>query len=161
MEIISGMLEAGEAEERMEKWLFDEGFNLWKFPDKDSNFSYKIRRDNCDPLVVLQPQKKTDSVQVACDIRLKEEERKKLHGISKAEKRFMFFDFRMLLLSTGCRWQFTPSSESWNTLRIWKSVFYDGLSKDKFFETIEMVTRAVSSITLTLEWKFNIKPYVS
>ena len=161
MEIISEMFEVREVKERIEKWLSDEEYNLWKCPDKNANFSYKISRDGDHPLVVFQPKKKTDSIQVACDIRLREEERKKLHGISEMEKKFMLFDFKMVLLSTGCRWQFMPSSKSWDTLKIWKSIFYDGLSKDRFFETIESVLRAAGSVKLALEWKFDVTPYVS
>ena len=151
----------GEFKGRIEEWLRDEGFNLWKFTDKDSHFSYKVSRDDSHPLVVLQLRKKTDSIQVVGDIRLNEKNQEKILTISEKEKRFMLFDFRMALLSTGCRWQFIPSSESWETLQISKTVFYDGLTKDRFFETIEVVTRAVSLAILTLEWKFNVTPYVS
>ena len=76
MGITSSILEAGEIKGRIEEWLLDEGFNLWKFSDKDSNFSYKVSQDECYPLLILQPKRKIDSIRVACDIRLKEEEGK-------------------------------------------------------------------------------------
>lgn len=151
----------GEFQERIAEWLGDEGFNLWKFPDEDAHFSYKVSRGDSHPLVVRQLKNQTDSIQIAGDVRVNAANQNKLQTIPDNEKRFLLFDFRMVLLSTGCRWQFLPSPESWETLHISKTVFYDGLTKDRFFEVLEVVTRAMSLVILTLEWKFNVTPYVS
>ncbi len=146
---------------KIEKWLGDEGFNTWKSAEDNSHFSYKATRDDCQPLLVFQPQSKTDSFQVAGDMKLTRESQNKLREIPEKQRRFMLFDFKMALLSTECHWQFTPSPESWKTVRVSKTVFYDGLSKDRFFETVDAVTRAMSVVILTFQWKFNVTPYVS
>lgn len=147
--------------ERIETWLTDEEFSVWKFGDVDSRFSYKVSRNDCLPLSILQPQSKTDSVLIVSDIRLTDEDQKKLMKIPEKERKFMLFDFRMALLSTGCRWQFIPSTDSWKSIRVSKSVFYDGLSKDRFFEIVDVVMRAVSLVILTFQLKFDVTPYVS
>lgn len=146
---------------KIEKWLGDEGFNTWKSAEENCHFSYKATRKDCQPLLVFQPQSKIDSFSVAGDMKLSRESQKKLGEIPEKQRRFMFFDFKMALLSTECHWQFTPSSESWKTVRVSKTVFYDGLSKDRFFETVDSVTRAMSLVILTFQWKFNVTPYVS
>lgn len=151
----------GEFKERIEEWLGDEGFNIWKIPDEGVHFSYKMSQDDSHPLVVRQLKNKTDSIQIVGDVRLNASNQDKLRSIPENEKRFMLFDIRMVLLSTGCLGQFKQSAESWETHQILKTVFYDGLTKDQFFETLEVVTHAVSSVILTLEWKFNVTPYVS
>ena len=150
-----------EVEERLEEWLRDEGFELWKIPDKDSEFSYKVSQEDGHPLVVLQPGTKTDSVQVVGEIRLDKKNHEKLLAIPEKEKGFLLFDLRMGLLSTGCRWEFLPSLESWKTLQLSKAIFFDGFSKDRFFEIMETVNRAVALVRLSLEWKFDIKSYIS
>ena len=127
--------------ERIENWLTDEEFSIWKFGDMDSRFSYKVSRNDCLPLSILQPQSKNDSIMIVSDIRLTDEDQKKLMKIPEKERKFMLFDFRMLMLSTGCQWQFLPSQESWKTIRVSKALFYDGLSKHKFFETVDVVHR--------------------
>jgi hypothetical protein len=144
----------------IEKWLEDEDFTIWKFPDENAHFSYKTARDDCLPLLIYQPRHRTDSIQVSSDVRLSKEDHKKLHTIRDRE-RFLLFDFKMVLLSTACNWQFIPSVDNWRTLRVSKAVFYDGLSKDKFFETVEAVARAVSTVMVTFQWKFDITPVVS
>lgn len=151
----------GQVKKRIEKWLLDEGFAVWEFADENSHFAYKANRDDCLPLSIFQPQNKNDSVLVVGDIRLSEESQKKLSAAPEEERKFMLYEFRMVLLSTECRWRFIPSSESWKAIRISKAVFYDGLSKDRFFGTVDVVTRAISSVILAFQWKFGVTPYVS
>ncbi len=146
--------------ERIERWLEDEGFKVWKFPDRDACFSYKVARKDSLPLLIWQPRDKVDSIQVSSDIRLASDDQAKLEVIRDRE-RFLLFDFRMVLLSTQCNWQFNPSLENWRTLRVSRTIFYDGLSKDRFFETVDMVERAVSTVMVTFRWKFDITPVVS
>lgn len=152
--------DVGHIQKRIEKWLHDEGFAVWEFDDDGSRFSYKANRDDSLPLSIFQPEDKNDSILVVGDIRLSEESQRKLSATPE-ERRFMLYEFRMVLLSTECRWQFIPSSESWKAIRISKAIFYDGLSKDRFFETLDIVTRAVSSVMLAFQWKFGVTPYVS
>ena len=123
MQSTSKLRSVDEVEDRLEEWLGDEGFKLWKVLDKDSEFSYKVSRDDGHPLVVHQPGTKTDSIQVVGEIRLDKKNQEKLLAIPKKEKGFLLFDLRMGLLSTGCRWEFLPSLESWKTLRISKAIF--------------------------------------
>ncbi len=153
--------EIKHVQKRIEKWLLDEGFSVWEFADDDSHFSYKANRDDLLPLSIFQPQNKNDSIIVVGDIRLSEESQKKLSAVSEEERKFMLYEFKMVLLSTECRWQLSPSPESWKAIRVSKSVFYDGLSKDRFFETVNVVTRAISSVILAFQWKFGVTPYVS
>jgi hypothetical protein len=151
----------GHARKRVAKWLFDEGFSVWEFADEESHFSYKANRDEYLPLSIFQPHDKTDSILVAGDVRLSEESQRKLSAVSEEERKFMLYEFKMVLLSTECRWQLIPSSECWKAIRISKAVFYDGLSKDRFFEALDVVTRAMSSVILAFQWKFGVTPYVS
>jgi hypothetical protein len=154
-------MQTGDVGKKIETWLGDEGFNVWKFAGENSRFSFKTTRDECPPLLVLQPQSKADSLLVTCDVRLTDEGREKLQALPKREREFMLFDLKMVLLSTECHCQFIPSSGSWKAIRVSKPVFYDGLSKDRFFETMDTVARAVSLILLTFQWKFGVTPYVS
>ncbi len=154
------MMQTGEVGKRIEEWLDDEGFSVWKLADENSRFSFKMTRDECPPLLVLQPQSKSDSLIVTSDVRLTDEGQEKLLALPK-EREFMLFDLKMVLLSTECRCQFMPSSKSWKSIRVSKPVFYDGLTKDRFFETVDVVSRAVSLVILTFQWKFGVTPYVS
>jgi hypothetical protein len=161
MQNASKMMQTSEVGKRIEAWLDDEGFSVWKFAGESSRFSFKTTRDECPPLLVLQPQSKADSLLVMSDVRFTDEGQEKLLALPKKEREFMLFDLKMVLLSTECRCQFIPSSESWTAIRISKPVFYDGLSKDRFFETMDTVARAVSLVILTFQWKFGVTPYVS
>jgi hypothetical protein len=154
-------MQASEVGKTIEEWLDDEGFSVWKLADKKTSFSFKMTRDESPPLLVLQPQSKSDSLLVTTDVRLTDEDQEKLSSMPEKEKEFMLFDLKMVLLSTECRCQFTPSSKSWNLIRVSKPVFYDGLTKDRFFETVDTVTRAASLVILTFQWKFGVTPYVS
>ncbi len=148
-------------EKIIEEWLDDEGFSCWKLSDKKSCFSFKIAKDEYPPLMVLQPKGRYDSVLVTGNVRFSSEDQKKLSALPEQEKNFLLFDLRMVLLSTECRSQFTPSLKSWDSIRLSKTVFYDGLTKDRFFEIVDVVSRAISSVILTFEWKFSITPCVS
>lgn len=161
MQQASKMMGTGEVGERLEEWLEAEGFTVWKFADEDSRFSLKVTRDEYPPLLVLQPQSKADSILVTGDVRLTDKGQEKLVALPEKEREFMLFDLRMVLLSTECRCQFVPSSKSWKIVRVSKPVFYDGLTKDRFFETVDTVARAVSLVILTFQWKFGVTPYVS
>jgi len=155
------MMRVEDVEGTVEEWLKAEGFSVWKLADDDSLFSFKATRDECSPLLVLQPQSKGDSLLVTCDVRLADQGQKKLSTLPEKEREFMLYDLRMVLLSTECRCHFVPSAKAWNAIRISKPVFYDGLTKDRFFETMDTVARAVSAVILTFQWKFGVTPYVS
>lgn len=146
--------------QQIEQWLGDEGFKIWKFPAKDAHFSYKVARGEGSPLLIWQPRDKADSIQVSSDVRLAVDDQVKLEAVHEREQ-FLLFDLKMVLLSTACNWQFIPSFENWRTLRLSKAVFYDGLSKDRFFETVDLVARAVSTVMVTFQWKFDITPVAS
>ncbi len=150
-----------EVGDKIEKWLDEEGFSVWKFADRGSLFSYKATREDYHPLLIFQPQNKTDSILVISDIKLAIEDQKQFLAIPEEERKFMLFDFKMALLATECHWQFIPSSESWKTIRISRIIFYDGLSKNRFFENVDAVARAASLVLLTFQLKFGITPYIS
>jgi len=146
---------------RIEKWLIDEAFQISKVADENAYFSYKVTKDGGMTLSVLQPQNKTDSILVVGDISLTDEDQKKLATIPEKERRVMLSDLTMDLLTTQCRWQFIPPTEAWETIRVLRPIFYDGLSKDRFFETVDIVMRAVLSVIFALQRKFDATPYVS
>jgi hypothetical protein len=155
------VLSADEVETVLQAWLDDEGFSLWKLSDKQARFALKMARDEYPPLVVVQPKGRVDSVQVSGEVRFAYDAQKRIAALPEKERNFLLFDLRMVLLATECRFQFTPSPKAWSSIRLSKTVFYDGLTKDRFFEVVDVVSRALSSVILTFEWKFGITPYVS
>jgi hypothetical protein len=150
-----------EVGKRIEKWLVDEEFRVSSVADENARFFYKVTKDGGVTLSVLQRQNKTDSILIVGDVSLTDEDQKKLATIPEKDRRSMLLDIRMDLLSTKCRWQFIPPTQSWKTIRVSKSIFYDGLSKDRFFETMDIVMRAVLLIVFTFQRKFDITPYTS
>jgi hypothetical protein len=125
MQSASKTVQTNEVGKKIETWLGDEGFSVWRFAGERARFSFKTTRDECPPLLVLQPQSKADSLLVTCDVRFTDEGREKLLALPEKEREFMLFDLKMVLLSTECRCQFMPSSESWKAIRISKPVLYD------------------------------------
>jgi hypothetical protein len=161
MQTTAPELQADEVEQVLEAWLNEEGFSLWKVTDKKLRFSVKMARDEYPPLLVVQSKGRVDSVQVTGEVRFSYEDQKRISGLPEKERNFLLFDLRMVLLATECRFQFMPSPKAWSSIRLSKTIFYDGLTKDRFFEVVDVVSRALSSVILTFEWKFGITPYVS
>jgi len=139
-----------EVGKRIEKWLVDEEFSVSSVADENAHFFYKVTKDGGVTLSVLQRQNKTDSILIVSDVSLTDEDQKKLAPMPEKDRRSMLLDIRMDLLST-----------EWKTIRVSKSIFYDGLSKDRFFETMDIVMRAVLLIVFTFQRKFDITPYTS
>jgi hypothetical protein len=147
-----------EVQQKVEKWLLDENFNINKNKDEKSFFSYNAARANLPILVILQPKMNKDSIVIACLISFGEGELEKVAKMPVEEKEEMFWNLRMLLLQCGCRFVFVPSLEIFKFIQISEKIYYDGLSKNSFFQTVNKVTDAALVVIFTFQRKLGVKP---
>lgn len=146
-----------EIQEKLEKWLSDEGYSITKGKENNNLFSYAFTLKGSPTFTVLQPKAKKDSIAVATSLALGLEE-SKFQKMPEKEKEEMLWNLKMLLLRSGCNYIFSPPGKPFN-IQFYKAVYYDGLSKNSFFEAVDIVLRAFLIALMTLQQKgFGVKP---
>ena len=74
------------------------------------------------------------------------------------ERQTFLWNLRKELLSANCGFQFSPNLESFTTIQINKPIYYDGLSKNKFFETVQSIIYNLLLIIWSLQHELGISP---
>jgi len=115
----------------------EEGYSISKGKEDNKLFSYTFTLKGAPTFTVLQPKAKKDSIAVATGLALGPEE-SKFQKMPEKEKEEMLWDLRVLLLRSGCSFIFSPLGKPFN-IQFYKPIYYDGLSKNSFFEAVNSV----------------------
>lgn len=127
------------------QWLKDEGYQPEEkthlYPD--TNYFAIVKIDERSAFHIIFPSKNLDSVIVLELIALNEEYRKSYAALQAIEQRRFFFDLKLALLQTNVVFGFEKDVKQLESLEIKKPIYFDGLTKERFFETIFTVHRAI------------------
>lgn len=129
-------------EDKVQKWLSDEGFFRQKVTDDNTNFHFIINYPEGHVLDVIQPKGKDDLIVIGCATNISPEHQSKIRKLKNREKEVFMWDFRFLLNSQFVDFQLQHPDNVLQNFVITDEIFEDGLSKDRLISTVKKIFRA-------------------
>jgi hypothetical protein len=104
---------------------------------------------------VLFPKDKLDSVTISEVIKLDRQAQKSYESLGATDQGILqqnrfYFDLQLALHQKNVFFEFEYNVRKLRTLKVYKVVFFDGLTKDKFFDTYITVDNAVAIARIKL-----------
>ena len=146
MAIPKGCLPSKEVPERIKRWLDSEEYSYVQIIGelaRNTLFSYLLTLLSGTEISVFQPSNKKDSVSVSAALVLSATQVKRLRQKSKIEQEEIFSELRFKLASVDVEFTF-EGGEICRRIVISHLIYYDVLTKDRFFKAISMVNKAYS-----------------
>jgi hypothetical protein len=130
-----------EATDKILKWLDSEG---WKYSvrDNEPNFDLVCKVDiNENSGFIVCIQKIVDRVIIFSKIKFSEED---LSSYKLSVKKYKFWrDLKTYLILMNVNTKIEPNLDELESIELSKWIYFDGLTQDKFVETITKVTDAI------------------
>ncbi len=144
--IPKGCLPSQAVPERIKQWLEAEEFSYVQLIGelaRNTLFSYVVTLPSETELSVFQSSNKKDSICVSGVLVLSADQVKQLRQKSKVEQEEIFSELQFKLASVDVEFTF-EGGEVYRKIAINHPIYYDGLTKDRFFKAISMVNKAYS-----------------
>lgn len=124
---------------KITQWLYEEGLSVVPFEDPYYDFSFEIKTPNDDIILIGMRKDRRDSITIYTRSDLPTLDRKAFSTL-KAEMRDEFiYALSSGLLGLNLPFDILPNIERMEYLQIEKDIFFDGLTKNLFFDTIDRV----------------------
>jgi hypothetical protein len=133
-----------EVPEKLKRWLDAEGIDwvqlIGEFA-RNTLFSYHVTLHSGTELTVLQPSNKKDSITVSATLFLSEEQSKRLRQKPQCVQEDTLSDLCFKLAPLDVELTF-EGGEIYRRIGINHQIYFDGLTKDRFFKAVSIVNRA-------------------
>ena len=136
------------------RWLLDEKYDVKELDDKEKKyyFRFSVSRTSKGPgFLIVQPKYRSDSLVFLLPLIMGKKEKRAFETLSKEEREDLISKLRInvALSGTGSILNFHPNPKSFESIHLAKFVYYDGLSKDRFFEIIEVLLNLEAMVLFT------------
>lgn len=149
-------VEMKNLENKIQKWLSDEGLFRQKVPDENSNFHFLIHYPEGHVMDVIQPKGKMDMVIIGCATNVSKEHLDEMNKMSLKDREDFIWDFRFSLNNYSVDFQIQHPQNVLNNFIVTKEIFEDGLTKDKLISTIKKIFRAKIQGVWRIQKKFGV-----
>ncbi|MGC9517697.1 MAG: DUF2299 domain-containing protein [Methanomicrobiales archaeon] len=129
-------------EDKIQKWLSDEGLFRQKVPDENSNFHFLIHYPENHTMDVIQPKGKNDLVVIGCATNVSPEHLNEMSKMTNKEMEDFIWDFRFSLNNFRVDFQMNHPDNILKNYIVTSEIFEDGLKKDRLISTIKQIFRA-------------------
>jgi len=143
-------------ENRIQKWLSDEGLFRQKVPDENTNFHFIINYPEGHVLDVIQPKGKEDMILIACATNVSPEHQAEIRKLSAKKRENFIWDLRFLLNNQLVDFQLQHPENILQNFVITEEIFEDGLSKDRLISTVKKIFRAKLQGIWKIQMEFGI-----
>lgn len=107
-------------------------------------------------IVVAQRKERADEILIQARVTVHENTRSRLQALIPEDRRGFLWDLRMALLQMHV--DFNGVTDDPTEIRVMTRIFFDGMSKDVFFERLSNVRRALLTVLWMLNRKFEDQP---
>lgn len=129
-------------ENKIQKWLSDEGLFRQKVPDDNANFHFMINYPEGHVLDIIQPKGKEDMVLIACATNVSPEHQTEIRKLNTDKKDKFMWEFRFLLNNQFVDFQLQHPENVLQSFLITDEIFEDGLTKDRLISSVKKIFRA-------------------
>jgi len=143
-------------ENKVQKWLSDEGFFRQKIPDDNTNFHFIINYPDDHVMDVIQPKGKEDLIVLGCATHVSPEHVSKISSLSDEKREDFIWDFRFLLNDHFVDFQLDHPNNILQSFVITEEIYEDGLSKDRLISTVKKIFRAKLQGIWKIQRKFGV-----
>jgi hypothetical protein len=150
-EIKQPYVESENVEERVLKWLREEGYNAEKANDGNSSFRYWVTKTGSPKFSVFQPRNKPDFILVESAVTFAGHD--EIFPKITDQTEILSWELQSHLLSKGFHYKIQPPEFQPNrpgAIFFAKPIYYDGLSKDRFLEATHQTLNTVVFMILTV-----------
>jgi hypothetical protein len=139
-------------EEKLQKWLREEGFCVEKASGNNLKFRYVASKNGSPKFSVLQPRDKSDLVLIESGLSFNGIEKDLVSRIIN-QNGLLSLDLKMHLMSKGFFYRILPPDLQFSNagaLVFAKQIYYDGLSKGRFLDTVAQAISTIIFVILTI-----------
>lgn len=138
--------------EKVTKWLRDEAYEPEEVPHTHPDVTYfaKIRIDEKSGFHIGFSVKNSDNVPISKIIAFKQDYQKAYASLSTVEQNRFFFDLKLGLLQMNVLYNLEKGVRQLESIEVFKPIYFDGLTKDKFFDTVFTVHNAIEIARIKL-----------
>lgn len=117
---------------RVEKWLTESFYAVRKVPDihADVNFEVKFGPDDVRLVNFAFPRAANDVVTITAGLQFTGDRLTRIRQLPLKERDDFIWRIRFALLERNFSHKFEPSQADFDRLRIWRNVYFDGLTKN-------------------------------
>jgi hypothetical protein len=127
---------------RVLNWLDEEGRSPTKMDDSLSELNISIALIENEGINVVFRKDKRDSVYITAQISFSPLDTQAFSKLSHDRKKLFTDELNYTLILMNVDYVLFPDSIDLKSVRISKAIYFDALTKDKFFETILLIKRA-------------------
>jgi hypothetical protein len=129
-------------ENKVQKWLSEEGIFRQKVPDDNANFHFIINYPEGHVLDVLQPKGKSDMILIACATNVSPEHQTEIRKLKPGKREKFLWEFRFLLNGQFVDFQLQHPENVLQGYLVTDEIFEDCLSKDRLISSVKRIFRA-------------------
>lgn len=107
-------------------------------------------------LVIAQRTGRTDEIVLQANVNVHETTRAKLQALIPEDRKGFLWDLRLALLQMNV--EFNGLNDDPQNIRVVSRIFFDGMSKDVFFQRLSEVRKALLTVLWMLNRKFEEQP---
>lgn len=129
-------------ENKIQKWLVEEGFFSKKIPDENSNFHFLLNYPEGHVIDLIQPAGKKDMIVIGCATNVSPEHVSQIQKLSNKEKEKFLWDFKFTLNNFLVDFQLEHPENVLKNYIISDEIYEDGLTKNNLIKSLKKVFRA-------------------
>jgi hypothetical protein len=134
--------------EQIRRWLAEEGWAIEDTPDPQNIFDVMITLQNGKPMNVFQRRESSDCISVGLNIVFDDTNLNRFNDLPRSAQQTILDEIERDAMIMGVEFEMnqTPIIE----MLFSSSIYFDGLTKDRFIRTVLLVVRAISLSVRTI-----------
>ena len=130
--------------DKIRQWLKEEDFEFNERPDKETKLTIDIIEDKYTIISIAFHKDSLDSIIIAAHIHFNENEQNMLKSLKT--KTEIVRDIRKFIIQMHLDPRFPIFADSIKNIFFQKTIYFDGLTKDRFFEVLTDISNTISFI---------------
>lgn len=139
-----------EVIDKIRRWISEEGLNSASIDNAYADFHVDIGINSFKVNVIIN-KNKIDSLIIYTKSDFSTLDQKAYSGLSKDDKRSFTLDLKFSLSQLNIAYAIQPDENNIKSIYMQKVIYFDGLTKDKFFDTIFYIVSGINVVSLTYE----------
>lgn len=141
-------------QDKIQKWLADEGFFRQKVPDENANFHFIINYPEGHVIDVIQPKGKDDMVVIGCATNVSPEHLSQINKMNMDDREEFIWEFRFAINNLMVDFQIQHPDNVLQSYVVSTEIYEDGLTKDRLISSVKSVFRAKLQGLWKIQQKF-------
>ena len=146
---MSKKLDPKLVQDLIRQWLYEEEFKIQSITDPKAHFNILAEDKYNKKVNIAQPKIRKDQITINAAAKLLESQKEELVKMDEQERNKLFWQMRLSLINKNVG--FSPIKLPLDHVRISQGIYYDGLTKDAFFQRMFVVRRTLLLVMWMIE----------